>query len=80
MEEYWVFAREDFFHPTQHQGEVSAEDPEKATALALEQFGDGWADMRLIPASRTHWVVRGKAAKGEPDKAAATPPEGKGQS
>jgi hypothetical protein len=75
--EYMVFAREDFFHPTQHQGDVSAEDAEKAAAVALEQFGDSWADMRLIPTSKIHWALRGDTHKGAPDKAAPKPPEQK---
>ncbi len=59
MEEYLVFARTDPSQPTQHQGEVSAPDASSACARALERFGEGWVDMRLIPASKIHWVQRG---------------------
>lgn len=60
MEEYLVFARRDSSQPTQHQGEVSASDTDDARALALERFGGSWVDMRLIPASKIHWVLRGE--------------------
>ncbi|MGH8933275.1 MAG: hypothetical protein ACRDZO_22230 [Egibacteraceae bacterium] len=60
MEEYLVFARTHSSQPTQHQGEVRASDAGSACARALERFGDCWVDMRLIPASKIHWVLRGE--------------------
>jgi hypothetical protein len=58
MERYFVFARTEYDEPLEHRGEVQAEGAEAARKLALEEFGEEWLEMSLVPVSRAYWAER----------------------
>lgn len=57
MPEYLVFARNDYDENIAHQGTVTAEGEEDASAQARERFGEDWLEMTLIAAEAMHWIV-----------------------
>ncbi|HKH12416.1 MAG TPA: hypothetical protein VKA73_14850 [Rubrobacter sp.] len=58
MEKYFVFARTEYDEPLEHRGEVEAGDAEEAKKLALEEHGEGWLEMSLVPVSQVYWAER----------------------
>lgn len=58
MERYFVFARTEYDEPIEHRGEVEAEGAEEAKKVALEQYGEEWLEMSLVPVSRVYWAER----------------------
>lgn len=57
MPEYLVFARTDYNENVIHQGTVSADGEEDASAQARERFGEDWLEMTLVSADAMHWIV-----------------------
>ena len=58
MERYFVFARTEYDEPLEHRGEVEAEGAEGARKLALEEYGEEWLEMSLVPVSQVYWAER----------------------
>lgn len=58
MERYFVFARTEYDEPLEHRGEIEAEDAEEARRLALEEYGEEWLEMTLVPVARVYWAER----------------------
>ncbi|HVD35564.1 MAG TPA: hypothetical protein VNB92_01880 [Rubrobacter sp.] len=58
MERYFVFARTEYDEPLQHRGEVEAQGAEEARKAALEQYGEGWLEMSLVPVGQVYWAER----------------------
>jgi hypothetical protein len=58
MERYFVFARTEYDEPLEHRGEVEAGDVEEAKKLALEEHGEEWLEMSLVPVSQVYWAER----------------------
>jgi hypothetical protein len=60
MERYFVFARTEYDEPLEHRGDVEAGDVEEARTRALQQYGEEWLEMSLVPVSRIYWAERGE--------------------
>jgi hypothetical protein len=58
MERYFVFARTEYDEPLEHRGEVEADGVEVAKKLALEEYGEEWLEMSLVPVGRVYWAER----------------------
>jgi len=58
MERYFVFARTEYDEPLEHRGEVEAGDAEEARKFALEECGEEWLEMSLVPEGQVYWVQR----------------------
>jgi hypothetical protein len=58
VERYFVFARTEYDEPLEHRGAVDAEGAEGAKKRALEQFGEAWLEMSLVPVSQVYWAER----------------------
>ena len=58
MERYFVFARTEYDEPLEHRGDVEADEVEVAKNLALEEYGEEWLEMSLVPVSRVYWAER----------------------
>jgi hypothetical protein len=58
MERYFVFARTEYDEPLEHRGDVEAQDSEEAKKLALEEYGEEWLEMLLVPLDRVYWAER----------------------
>jgi 1,2-phenylacetyl-CoA epoxidase PaaB subunit len=58
MERYFVFARTEYDDPLEHRGEVDAGDAEEAGKLALEEYGEEWLEMSLVPVGEVYWAQR----------------------
>ena len=58
MERYFVFARTEYDEPLEHRGDVEADEVEGARKRALEEFGEDWLEMSLVPVSRVYWAER----------------------
>ncbi len=58
MEKYLVFARSEHDEPLEHRGDVEASSDEEASKVALEDFGEEWLEMLLVPESKIHWAER----------------------
>ena len=58
MERYFVFARTEYDEPLEHRGEVEADGVEVAKKLALEEYGEEWLEMSLVPVRRVYWAER----------------------
>jgi hypothetical protein len=59
MERYFVFARTEYDELLEHKGDVEAEGVEGARKRVLEEFGEDWLEMSLVPVSRVYWAERG---------------------
>jgi 1,2-phenylacetyl-CoA epoxidase PaaB subunit len=53
-----VFARTEYDEPLEHRGEVEAGSEEEASRAALEQFGEEWLEMWLVPQSKVYYAER----------------------
>lgn len=58
MEKYLVFARTEYDEPLEHRGDVEAGGAEEATKSALEEYGEEWLEMSLVPESQVYWAER----------------------
>ena len=58
MERYFVFARTEYDDPLEHRGEVDAGDAEEARKLSLEEYGEEWLEMTLVPVGEVFWAQR----------------------
>jgi 1,2-phenylacetyl-CoA epoxidase PaaB subunit len=58
MEKYFVFARTQYDEPLEHRGAVEAEEAEEARKVALEEYGEEWLEMWLVPLDQVYWVER----------------------
>ena len=58
MERYMVFARTEYDEPLEHRGEVEASGTEEASKLALENYGQDWLEMSLVPVNEIYWAER----------------------
>jgi hypothetical protein len=58
MERYFVFARTEYDDPLEHRGEVDAGDAEEAGKFALEEYGEDWLEMSLVPVGEVYWAQR----------------------
>jgi len=58
MERYFVFARTEYDEPLEHRGHVGAEGDEEARKLALEEYGEEWLEMSLVPLGQIYWAER----------------------
>jgi hypothetical protein len=58
MEKYFVFARTEYDEPLEHRGDVEAESAEEARKLALEEYGQEWLEMSLVPEDQVYWAQR----------------------
>jgi 1,2-phenylacetyl-CoA epoxidase PaaB subunit len=58
MNGYLVFARTEYSEPVEHQGNIQAADDEEAKKLAVEQFGEQWLELVLVPERDVRWVMR----------------------
>jgi len=58
MERYFVFARTEYDEPLEHRGDVEADGAEVAKKLALEEYGEEWLEMSLVPVGRVYWAER----------------------
>ena len=65
MNDYLVFARTEYSEPVEHQGNIQAADDEEAKKLALEQFGEQWLELVLVPERDVHWVMKKEKAEVE---------------
>ena len=63
MERYFVFARTEYDEPLEHRGEVEAGGDEEAKKRALEEYGEDWLEMSLVPVSRVYWAERGEVTE-----------------
>jgi 1,2-phenylacetyl-CoA epoxidase PaaB subunit len=60
-----VFARTEYDEPLEHRGEVEAGSEEEANRAALEQFGEEWLEMWLVPQSKVYYAEREKEVEVE---------------
>lgn len=58
MGKYMVFARTEYDEPLEHRGDVEASGDEEAGKAALEEFGEEWIEMSLVPESKIHYAER----------------------
>ena len=58
MERFFVFARTEYDEPLEHRGDVEAGGAEEARKRALEEYGEGWLEMSLVPVSQAYWAER----------------------
>lgn len=58
MERYFVFARTEYDEPLEHRGEVEAASAEEARKVALEEYGEEWLEMSLVPVGQVYWAER----------------------
>ena len=65
MNDYLVFARTEYSEPVEHQGQIQAADDEEAKKVALEQFGERWLELVLVPERDVHWVMKKEEAEVE---------------
>ena len=65
MNDYLVFARTEYSEPVEHRGRIEAADDEEAKKVALEQFGEQWLELVLVPERDLHWVMRKEEAEVE---------------
>ena len=63
MNDYLVFARTEYSEPVEHRGSIKAADDEEAMKVALEQFGEQWLELVLVPERDVHWVMRKEEAE-----------------
>ena len=58
MQRYMVFARTEYDEPLEHRGDVEAAGAEEAKAAAVQQFGEDWLEMSLVPADEVFYAQR----------------------
>jgi len=58
MERFFVFGRTEYDEPLEHRGDVEAEGAEEAGKLALEEYGEEWLEMSLVPLGQIYWAER----------------------
>ncbi len=58
MERYFVFARTEYDEPLEHRGDVEAEGAEEAKKRAVEEYGEEWLEMSLVPVGQAYWAGR----------------------
>lgn len=59
MARYLIFARRRYEDPLELEGDLEAADDEAASTSALPSLGgDGWIEVRLLPADAARWVIR----------------------
>ncbi len=57
-DKYLVFARTEYDEPLEHRGDVEADNDEEAGKAAIEEHGDSWIEMSLVPESGIYWAER----------------------
>jgi hypothetical protein len=63
MEKFYVFARTEYDEPLEHRGEVEAAGDKEAKQLALEEYGEEWLEMSLVPVGQVYWAERGEESE-----------------
>jgi hypothetical protein len=58
MDRYFVFARTEYDEPLEHKGDVGADEVEEAKRQALEEYGEEWLEMSLVPVGQIYWAER----------------------
>jgi len=58
VNDYMVFARTEYSEPVEHRGNIQAADDEEAKKVAVEQFGEEWLELVLVPERDVHWAIR----------------------
>lgn len=64
MRHYLVFGRTEYAEPLKEQGVLSVESEQLARHQAVEEFGERWVELVLIPEAEIHWVVRAEGRDG----------------
>jgi hypothetical protein len=61
MSQWLIFGRTEYAQPLRFEGAIEADSLEDASARTLEQKGNDWVELTLVPGSSCFEVLGGKS-------------------